>query len=189
MKGHQSIVQLLLPVMLFFSCNPAKEKQSIKDTAAAIITTPVKPDSIAIKTGWAAEKYARQDLQAGGYKVLSLQVDSLSYNLVSLKDFYTNRMAQLKKEKEEYRAVNIKLKQTGVAVNQSKLADDSIKTSNAMKVLESMVEKADAEKNIICVSYKLVAQTNTTNYNTVYTKYFYEKDFTEVKVKFQDVNR
>lgn len=187
MKGHRSIVQLLFPAMLFFSCNAAKEKQEVKDTANASIITPAIADSIAIKTGWAIEKYARQDLQAGGYKVLSLQVDSLSYTMVSLKDYYINRMAELKKEKEEYRTVNIKLKQSGVAVNQSKLADDSIKTANAMKVLENLAEKADAEKNIIRVAYKLVAQTNTTTYNTAYTKYLFEKDFTEVKIKFQDV--
>ena len=188
MKGYKRILLLLLPVVLIISCNSAKEKQVEKDTTAPVITTPgAKPDSVAIKTSWAIDKYARQDLQVGGYKLLSLEIDSLSYKMVSLKDYYTQRIATIKKEKEEYRKVNTRLKQSGVAVNQSKLTEDSVKTANALRVLEELINKSDNEKNIICATYKLVAQTNTTAYNTVYTKYLFAKDFTEVKMKFQDV--
>jgi len=187
------ILQLLLPLVAFFSCNTGKEKpaeNTVPSTLVANEPKPTsKPDSLLIKTGWAIEKYARNDLQQGGYKILSLVIDSLSYSPVSIRDFYSNRKAQIETEREEYRAINIRLKGSGVALNPVKLADDSLKTMNALRELDALIAHADTAKNILMVSYKLVAQTNTTVYNTLYTKYLLEKDLSEMKMKFQGVRR
>ena len=171
------------------SCAQKQEKQ------AETLPTPVQPaiqsapDSIAIKSSWAVNKIARQGLEAGGYKVLSFSIDSLSYSMVTMKDFYLNRKAKIEKERETYRSINEQLKKKGILVNETRIKEDSLKTSKALSTLDKLIEQPTTHEKLIRVSYRLMAQTNAASYHTAYTKFLHAKDYTEVSIKFPDVNR
>lgn len=177
-----------LPV-LFLSCTGSENKQPDDVTTPTPSVSKAETDTVKLKIQHALEKVAAADLEVGGFKLLFLNIDSLEYKTVSIKDFYMQRKENLERSREEYRKINERLSQSGIKVDQSKYMDDSLKSNKAVQSLNELIRKADTLKTIYSTTYHLNAKTNTTSYNTIYTKFLFIKDLTEVKMQFGDIKK
>lgn len=180
---------LFYSVTLLLSCTGREDKQTEETPAISPVVQKVESDSIKIKLQHALEKIATADLEVSGFKLLYLNITDLSYKTVSIKDFYLQRKENLERSREEYRKINDRLSKSGIKVDHLKYLDDSLKSNKAVEALTSLISKADTLKTIYSANYRLDAKTNTTTYNTVYTKFLFIKDLTEVKIQFGDIRK
>ncbi len=141
-------------------------------------------DTVKIKLEAAIKAIAMEDLKTGGFTIEYLLVDSLTYNSASLKDYYLYRKDQLDRSRTEYRNLVQRLAKSGSRVDMDKYRDDSLRSNKADEILTNLIVKADTTRTIYRVNYHLNARTNTTPYNSSYTKYLFIKDLSEVKMHF-----
>jgi len=175
--------------LIFLSCAGSEDRQPEDVTATLPVVSKAETDTVKLKIQHALEKIASADLEVGGFKLLFLNIDSLKYKPVSIKDFYLQRKENLERSREEYRKINERLARSGIKADQSKYLDDSLKSNKAVESLTQLINKADTLKTIYSATYHLNAKTNTTSYNTIYTKFLFVKDLTEVKMQFGDIKK
>lgn len=175
--------------LIFLSCTGSEDKQAEDIAVVPTVVAKVETDTVKLKIQHALEKIASADLEVGGFKLVFLNIDSLRYKTVSIKDFYQQRKENLERSREEYRKINERLARSGIKTDQSKYLDDSLKSNKAVESLTNLIAKADTAKTIYSATYRLNAKTNTTSYNTIYTKFLFVKDLTEVKMQFGDIKK
>ncbi|MEP6675965.1 MAG: hypothetical protein ABJA78_12465 [Ferruginibacter sp.] len=174
---------LFLALIFLFSCHSNDENNETADPA---VVTPVavKLDSFTMKLRDTITKIESDELKLGGYKLLGIQIDNISYEPASIKDFYQTRKTNMEKDRENQQKIYLKLKQDGIKQYEGKLQDDSIKNVKAMQTLTGLYEHADSAKSLYLVSYRMIARTNMASYNNSYKKYLNKNNLKEVRIIF-----
>ena len=178
------MLALFCAALFFVACHSNKEETDEAPVANAITTAPVKLDSFTLRLRDSITAIETAELKLGGYKLLGLRIDSISWQPASMKDFYLTRKINMEKDRENQQKVYLKLKQDGIVQNAGKLQDDSLKNIKAMQTIVNLYAHADTAQKLCLVSYRLVGRTNAAIYNTRFQKYLTAKDLKEVRLSF-----
>ncbi|MFN8305477.1 MAG: hypothetical protein U0T79_01770 [Ferruginibacter sp.] len=176
---------LLFTTAIFLACNSNDASSASEATGLQQAPVPnVETDTLKNRIQDAIRELSIADLKTGGFSIEYLVVDSLSYKPASLKTYYRYRNEQLERSREEYRNITRKLLQSGTPVNMDKYREDSLKSDKAAATLQTLIAKSDTLLSLYEVHYHINARTNTTPYNTNYTKFLFSKDLKEVRMQF-----
>jgi len=157
---------LLIPAVVFvYACNqPAPAEHDLPPG----FNPPkiVKPDSIAEKLKPAILQIESRNLQLGGYKLKHINIDSITYSMVSMNDYLLNRKAELE--------ANLKI------------SNDKEKTGKAIRYLERIAREAPVKKDVYKISYHMNAQAGEYIYNERHFNYL-NADLSELHIRFPDM--
>ena len=170
---------------IFMACNSNDASSASEAAGPQQAPVPnVETDTLKNRIQDVIRELSIADLKTGGFTIEYLVVDSLSYKPASLKTYYRYRNEQLERSREEYRNITRKLLQSGTPVNMDKYREDSLKSDKAAATLQTLIAKSDTLLSLYEVHYHINARTNTTPYNTNYTKFLFSKDLKEVRMQF-----
>ena len=175
---------LLFAPAIFLACNSNDASSASEATRPRAPVPNVETDTLKNRIQDAILELSIADLKTGGFSIEYLVVDSLSYKPASLKTYYRYRNEQLERSREEYRNITRKLLQSGTPVNMDKYREDSLKSDKAAATLQTLIATSDTLLSLYEVHYHINARTNTTPYNTSYTKFLFSKDLKEVRMQF-----
>lgn len=144
MKIQLTAIMFGLIAVVIISCNnsPATENIPKQDTA----NVTVKEDSVITMLRPVLFDLQNAELSFNGRKPFDLTISNISYNLISLKQYYTEQQASLQQ--------------------QAKFSTNKEKTAKALNYLSQMISSSNNAPEIYKVLFHLKAQVDKTNYNT-----------------------
>ena len=151
--------------LILLSCNNSDQpkEEPVPEPVRALVPSPTKEDSVASGLRPVLLAIETRELQTGG-TIQNISISNIRYEMVSLKDFYLAKKAELEKAMA--------------------ISSDKEKTQKAISYLESLDEKASAKKNVFKAIFHLNALLSTNiSYNEDHTKYLKE-DLSEIRVIF-----
>ena len=165
---YLSFSKLIGLVFLFAicSCNDNKKKPDAQSTEPAINTPMITEDSIISQIRPVLVIHETNEIQMGGYIINRLDIDSIRYQKISMKDYYLAMKAELNSELH--------------------LSTNKEKTEKAIALMGQMAAKADTAANAYKVYFHLNAMAGKIIYNEGHTKYL-DKDFKELKRDFKNI--
>ncbi len=149
------------------SCNDNAKKMDAQSTAPVINTPVITEDSITSQIRPVLVIHETNEIQMGGYIINSLDIDSIRYQKISMKDYYLDMKAELN--------------------NELHLSTDKEKTGKAIALMGQKADKADRAATAYKVYFHLNATAGKIVYNEGHTKYL-DKDFKELKRDFKDIH-
>ena len=154
---------ILFACLLFFSCVRREERQETEAVPGQDSTPPKVSitDPFILKLSPVLADLETKDLEYEGTKPLGLQVDNISYEIISDKEYY----------KEEYRSLEELVK----------VSSDKEKTQGALKYLDKMMAQSSDKPDIYKVQFHLKAQVGEFNYDQKKNVYL-KKDLTEIRI-------
>jgi len=168
MRDHRNkpaIFFIAFVALVLHACNSTEQEAPVSnnDTVRAPVPRPIPEDSMTVKLRTALTAIEIKELMTAG-TVLSIQLDSIRYEKVSLKDFYAARQDELQME-------------MAISTNKEK-------TKKAIEYLDGLMAKASSKKEIYKAVFHLKANlTGNIVYNESHTKYLKE-DLTEIRIVF-----
>ena len=156
----------LVFIFAICSCNENTKKTDRQSTVHVINTPVITEDSITSQIRPVLVIHETNEIQMGGYIINSLDVDSIRYQKISMKDYYLTMKAELKSELH--------------------LSTNKEKTEKAIALMGQMAAKADTAATAYKVYFHLNATAGKTVYNEGHTKYL-DKDFKELKRNFTNI--
>lgn len=147
------------------ACNSTEKEEAVSnnDTVRAPVTKPIPDDSMTVILRTALTAIEIKELMTGG-TVLNINLDSIRYEMVSMKEFYEFKRDELQRQLE--------------------ISSDKEKTKKAIAYLNGLLAKASSKKDIYKTVFHLNANlTGNIVYNESHTKYL-KKDLTEIRIVF-----
>lgn len=160
----QQLALIILAAILLAACSGENSPKSEPETT--IISQPapaVKEDSVTAKIRPVLFEIENQDLSFNGRKPFDLTISDIQYASVSMKDYYTAQLEQLKA--------------------QVKYSTNKEKTNKALAYLEQMVSTSAGTPAIYLVQYHMRAMVDKTNYDQQKNIYL-KKDLTRLQLIF-----
>lgn len=184
MRRRKQLAGFFLMLLIIQACTQPSEKTIEQQPLPVPAVKTEKPDPFLISLKESLINAVKNDITHGGYKLLGIEVDSISYKPVSMKDFYGERRISMEKDMLTQQQVFRHLKETGTPVSESVIREDSLKAIKADKEIQMLFDKADTSKYLLLVTYKMTATTTGANYHGAFTKYLFAKDMKEVNIHF-----
>ena len=159
----------LIGLIIFFaicSCNDNAKKTDTQSAKPVINAQVIPEDSITSQIRPVLVIHETNEIQMGGYIINSLDVDSIRYQKISMKDYYLTMKAELNGELH--------------------LSTNKEKTEKAIAHMGLMASKADTAATVYKVYFHLNATVGKLIYNEGHTKYL-DKDFKELKRDFRNI--
>ena len=153
-------------VLILFSCHPSSTKTV--STADTLVVEPVivKEDSITALIRPVLVINKTNEIQAGGFFINRLDIDSIQYEKISRHVYYLTMANELTSEMH--------------------LSVDKEKTRKAIDFLKHNAESSSTSPEIYKVHYHLNAQAGKVLYNMSEVKYL-DKNYIEIKRNFPNL--
>ena len=158
-----------ISLFLFFaiySCNENTKKAKVTPAEPIINTPVVTEDSITSQIRPVLVIHETNEIQMGGAVISRLDVDSIRYQKISMKDYYVRMKAELTGELH--------------------LSTNKEKTEKAIAYMAELATKAGTVPDAYKVYFHLNAVAGKTVYNEGHTKYL-DKGFKELKRDFRNI--
>ena len=158
-----------ISLFLFFaiySCNENTKKAKVTPAEPIINTPVVTEDSITSQIRPVLVIHETNEIQMGGAVISRLDVDSIRYQKISMKDYYLMMKAELTGELH--------------------LSTNKEKTEKAIAYMAELAAKAGTVPDAYKVYFHLNAVAGKTVYNEGHTKYL-DKGFKELKRDFRNI--
>lgn len=127
---------------------------------------PPPEDSVITKLRPAITAIESKNLQLGGYQLKFIRIDSIRYEMISMKAYCNNRREELEKNLH--------------------LSADKEKTQKVIRYLEDMAAHASPKPDIYQVSFFMNAQAGETRYQERHSNYL-RSDLTELRMDFRNL--
>lgn len=158
------LVSILL-LSLVASCTSNQEKTKLTEDTPAN-STAAREDTVITRLRPAIIAIESHNLQLGGYQLRSIGIDSIQYEMISLKNYYILRRDDLKKNLH--------------------LSTDKEKTNRVIDHLQQLAAKAPDKPEIYKVRFFMRAEAGETRYNEWHSN-FLKPDLSELRIDFKDV--